>query len=166
MLKIGRIVKICGNKLNGGVMAASSCTIKPITLLFNCRCSTEEACYWFNHFAAFAAAGRSRRRLAASVTGCFAQFPGIWHGTDAAVHLLHGVHHVVEFLCAFMFVSQSFQSLDHILKDELEEMRLRWSQCAALFWVNAFSVIPYQIWVQISLHFESRQTRREQRSPL
>lgn len=53
-----------------------------------------------------------------SVAGGLAQLPGVRHGADAAVLLLHGVDHVEEMFSSSLFVSQSQQSLDHILEGE------------------------------------------------
>ena len=57
-----------------------------------------------------------------SVASGLAQLPGVRHGADAAVLLLHSVDHVEEMFGSSLFVSQSHQSLDHILEGER-----RWS---------------------------------------
>lgn len=92
--------------------------------------------------------------LRSSVTGGLAQLPGVRHGADAAVHLLHGVHHVVEFLGAPLFVSQILQSRDHILKDQSEETRL--SRRVACYFSRQVCLASYLIKSRFKFHHALR----------
>lgn len=130
---------------------------------------TDAICCGFRGFVAVSVTFcRNRRhRLRVSVTGWLSQLPGIGHGADAAVLLLHGIDHVVEVLRRFVFVPQCFQSLDHILKGERgEEAQVEQRRRVILSQlINTLSGLPYQIWVQTSLRFESRQKQPERRWP-
>lgn len=106
--------------------------------------------------------------LSVSVSGCLAQFPGIRHCTDTAVLLLHSVDHIVENARCVLTVSQSFKSLDYILRGK-EERRpdITWTVlCVTLSdKCTGCSTVPCQSWPQTSVHFWSQQKQLEQQSP-